>query len=302
MSAMSVGEWLAELGGYATWGTLVHLTSRQEVEAAVDGGDLVKVARGRYALSGLKDAQHAAHRVNGVLSHASAALHWGWEVKQLPAEPHVTVPKWRTLTEAEARGLRVHRANLGPGEVVDGVTSKEVTLLQCLRTLSWPEALAVADSALRDGFGKEAMRRLGEAAKGPGAPQIRRATAEATELAANPFESVLRAIALDVKGLAVRPQTEIIEFMPAITARPDLVDEELRIAVEADSFEWHGGRAALAKDARRYNLLIVNGWIVLRFSWEDVMQDPEYVREILIAAVALAETLTKVRCSCQSAA
>ncbi len=71
--------------------------------------------------------------------------------------------------------------------------------------------------------------------------------------------------------------------------RPDLVDDDLGVAIEADSFEWHGGRAALSKDARRYNLLVVGGWLVLRFSWEDVMFHPDYVREVLVAVVALVQ-------------
>ena len=60
---------------------------------------------------------------------------------------------------------------------------------------------------------------------------------------------------------------------PGLVARPDLVDDGLRIVLEADSFEWHGGRASLARDARRYNLLVVNGWVVLRFAWEQVMHE-----------------------------
>jgi very-short-patch-repair endonuclease len=64
--------------------------------------------------------------------------------------------------------------------------------------------------------------------------------------------------------------------------------------LEADSFEWHGSRAALARDARRYNLLVSEGWLVLRFAWEDVMHDPRYVRDVLEAAVSRAETLTEV--------
>lgn len=300
LCGMSVVEWLAELGGLATWGALVRLTSRPEVEAAIAGGDIVRVARGRYTLAGLAKGQREAHRLTGVLSHVSAALHWGWEVKAVPKEPDVTVPKWRTLTLEQRRGVRLHRANLTADEVVDGVTSQEVTLLQCLRTLPFDEALAIADSALRSGFGKQALEQIGDQAAGPGAPQIRRVVREATDRAANPFESVLRAIALDVPGLSMRPQVHIPDFGDAV--RPDLVDEDLRLVAEADSFEWHGGREDLAKDARRYNLLVVNGWIVLRFSWDDVMHDQGYVREVLVAAVALAEALTKVCRVCRSAA
>ena len=129
---------------------------------------------------------------------------------------------------------------------------------------------------------------------------MRRIAAAADPRAANPFESVLRAIALDVPGLAVEPQVTLRE--PQGVARPDLVDLRLRIVLEADSFEWHGGRAALAADARRYNMLVVNGWIVLRFVGEDVMLDPHLVREMLVAAVALAEVLTEVRVRRRSAA
>jgi very-short-patch-repair endonuclease len=80
---------------------------------------------------------------------------------------------------------------------------------------------------------------------------------------------------------------------PVIVARPDLVDARLRIVVEADSFEWHGGRAHLSADARRDDLLLVNGWIVLRFSYEHVMLQPGFVRRVLVAAVAIAELLNE---------
>ena len=59
-------------------------------------------------------------------------------------------------------------------------------------------------------------------------------------------ESVLRAIALDVPGLDLRPQVAVSEA--GWRGRPDLVDRERRIVVEAESFEFHGRRAALRHD------------------------------------------------------
>lgn len=118
---------------------------------------------------------------------------------------------------------------------------------------------------------------------------MRRVAELASPEAANPFESVLRSIAVCVPGLNVRPQVKIRE--PGIVARPDLVDEHLRLVLEADSFEWHGGRSQLRADARRYNVLVVNGWWVLRFAYEQVMCEPDYVRNVLIAMVALAERM-----------
>lgn len=59
-----------------------------------------------------------------------------------------------------------------------------------------------------------------------------------------------------------------------------------QVVLEADSFEWHGDRGALHRDAHRYNALVAAGWLVLRFSWEEVMFHPERVRTVLEAVVA----------------
>lgn len=61
--------------------------------------------------------------------------------------------------------------------------------------------------------------------------------------------------------------------------RVDLGDTRRRIALEADSFAWHGSRSALDQDCRRYDELVRVGWLVLRFSWEQVMFDPGWVAD-----------------------
>lgn len=230
----------------------------------------------------------AAARVRGVLCLTSAALAHGWAVKAVPERPQVMVSRGRRVDRSDRR-CQVHFAELRDDEVDDGVTNIETTLLHCLRRLPFDEAVAVADSAMRTGVPRSLLLRLAEGASGPGSAQMRRVARIANPDAANPFESVLRAISVDVPGLAVRPQVKIRE--PGIVARPDLVDERLRIVLEADSFEWHGGRSQLRTDARRYNLLVVNGWWVLRFAYEHVMFEPDHIRDVLIAMVALAERM-----------
>ena len=106
----------------------------------------------------------------------------------------------------------------------------------------------------------------------------------ADDRAANPFESGLRAVAHGVAGLDVVPQVSL-RAAGTFLGRPDLVDERLGIVLEADSFAWHGDRQALARDARRYNLFAVNGWLVLRFTWDDVVLHPREVEVVLRAAV-----------------
>ncbi|WP_170981610.1 hypothetical protein [Nocardioides dongxiaopingii] len=287
----SAAEWLTELGGVARYGSLARLVGRAEVEAAVAAGSVRRDDRGVYSLPGADEAARVAVVLGGVLSLTSAALHHGWAVKTVPDRPHVTVPRGRKLGR-RARLAHVHWADLGPDLVTDGATSPAMTLEQCLRRLPHDEALAVADSALRESHCHDLLRRVAEGARGPGSPQVRAVAARASGEAANPFESVLRAICDTVPGLAVEPQGQIRNG--SFSARADLVDRRLRIACEADSFAWHGGRSALCRDARRYNEMVVAGWMVLRFTYEDVMLRPEEVRRILAGAVALAELLLEV--------
>jgi very-short-patch-repair endonuclease len=79
--------------------------------------------------------------------------------------------------------------------------------------------------------------------------------------------------------------------------RPDLVDEELGVVLEADSSTWHGDRSALRRDARRYHLMVVHGWLVLRFAWEDARFDQDYVRSVLVSVVQLVQKQAERRCS-----
>jgi very-short-patch-repair endonuclease len=296
---MHVVDCLTQFGGIASRAQLVRATSRAAVDRALAGGEIVIVGRGRYALSTVDDAVQRAHALNGVLSHTSAALHHGWEVLRVPERPHVTVPRKRRVTPERRRGVELHRADL-TSEAIDGIaTDRELTLTQCLRFLPYDEGLALADSALRHGE-RALLNRVVALARGPGSPRIRMIADRARGEAANPFESGLRAIAHGVPGLDVEPQV-LIRSETGWT-RPDMVDRERRIVLEADSFEWHGGRQALRRDARRYNLLVVDGWIVLRFAWEDVMFGRDYVHRVLVAVVALVEGRTQVPgCSCSAA-
>jgi very-short-patch-repair endonuclease len=280
---MSVVESLQRLGGVATRGTLIAVTDRNRVDRALAAGDIVVLARGRYALTDVDEARAAAHRLTGAVSWRSAAQLWGWELLRMPERPEVTLPRKRNIRAAHHSIASIHLGDLHPSEIEDGVTTRARTLVDCLRGLPFDEGLAVADSALRHGFSVRLMRGLAASAKGPGSAQMRRVAALADPESANPFESGLRAVAVDVPGLSVRPQRAIYD--PHFLGRPDLVDERLGIILEADSFEWHGKRVALRRDARRYSVFAAKGWLVLRFAWEDVMFDQQWVRATLSMAV-----------------
>ena len=273
---------IRRMGGLATRGRLISATSRAQVDAALRAEALVRSSHGRYALPDVDAAAAAAHRVNGHLALTSAALHHGWEVKSVPTHPHVAFPRNRNVPRAWRTEVIVHRADLGPDDVSGVATSRELTLLQCLRSLPDDEALVIADSALRHGE-VATLRRVIAQVQGAGSAKVRRIARAADARAANPFESVTRAICLQVPGLDVTPQAVL--STDHYWACPDLVDLERRLVVECDSYEWHGNRKGFLKDVRRYTLLAADKWTVLRFTWDDVMLRPAWTREVLCRAI-----------------
>lgn len=163
----------AQAGRAATRAQLVAATSRREVDEALRTGRITVLARGRFALPSADAAVIAAHRLSGVLTLESAAVRHGWAVKTVEGPPHVAVPRNRRIRAGQATGVVIHYRDLGLDDVDGDVTSREATLLHCLRELSFDAALAVADSALRDG--EQAMlRRVAVTVRGAGAAQVRR--------------------------------------------------------------------------------------------------------------------------------
>lgn len=275
---------LNRLGGVADHKTLRRHTSRGRLRTAIRRGEVVKAGRGGYALPNADRGIRAARSVNGVASHESAAAYHGWKVKHAPEKPAVIVPRHRRVSPAAKRTVEIRYRDLEDHEHDGMATSKARTVIDCAKDLPFDRALAVADSALRSGdVTQEELLRLAAAVPANGRRQALRVAAAADGRAANPFESCLRAIALEVRGLVVEPQVVIAEF--GLECRPDLVDHQRRIVIEADSFEFHSTRKALRRDIERYTDLVARGWRVVRFAWEHVMFDPDYVRSVLAALV-----------------
>ena len=276
---------LSQLGGLATWGQLRRQVSWSGLDSAVRRGEVIRLSRGRYALPEVQTHRKVAHRHTAVMSHVSAAVAHGWAVKWAPEHPWITVPRNRKMPGPLRQGLKVSYRDVSPRERARGVTGFVRTVLDCAVKLPFDEALAVADSALRVGDVTPAQLRMGaDAVRGPGAGRARRVATFADARAANPFESCLRAIALEVDGLQVRPQFQVAQ--PGLFATVDLADPLRRIALEAEGFEFHGTRAGLERDCRRYTELTLYGWRVLRYTWHDVMFRQAWVRWTIEALLA----------------
>ena len=277
-------EVLNRLGGVGDFQTLLRATSRGQLRAAIRRGDVVKVGHGRYALPTADIGLKTAARLSGVATHATAASIHRWEIAHQPKRPAVVVPRNRKVEPHRRAGVDLRWRNLEPHEHAGRVTSPHRTVIDSARDLPFPEALAIADSALRhQDVDHDELVRLANALPSTGRTEALKVVEHASPLPANPFESVLRAIALDVPGLDVKPQVWIHER--GFRGRPDLVDLERRIVIEAESFEFHGKRKALKRDCERYTALVIRGWRVVRFAWEHVMFEPDYVFDCLVMLV-----------------
>ncbi|MFC5381391.1 hypothetical protein [Aquipuribacter nitratireducens] len=273
---------VAALGGVASYRRVVAVCGRHALRRAVAGGQILRLGRNRYGLPGLDAQLAAAHGHRACLSHLSAAVHHGWGVLDPPRDLWLTLP--RGHKHAPRAGTVWSAATLSDAEVAAGVTSPARTVLDCARSLPFAAALAVADSALRSGaVTPEELVELAQATRAPGVVAARSVVAHADGRAANPFESGLRAIVLEVGLRGFVPQ--LVVTGPGLFACVDLGDPERKVAFEADGYGVHGTRRAFAHDLARHDDLQSDGWVTRRFAFEHVFRRRGWVaRQVLTAA------------------
>ncbi|GAA1479611.1 hypothetical protein GCM10009624_00510 [Gordonia sinesedis] len=65
----------------------------------------------------------------------------------------------------------------------------------------------------------------------------------------------------------------------------DVAFADLKLAIEVDGFAWHSGATEFRHDRQRQNVLVGNGWTVLRFTWADLTEHPQRVLAEIRAAI-----------------
>ncbi|MDQ6752489.1 MAG: endonuclease domain-containing protein [Actinomycetota bacterium] len=282
---------LSRLQGAAMRSELIRFITPRQLDTALREKKILRLRRGRYALPDLPDPEALAIASGGALSYQTAAIWIGWETLRQPDTNHLSIAA-NGRAGSRHRQVRWHYTLSSDGSDVDRygaltVTTPLKTVLDCAATLPLDQALAIADSALRHGLDPDELRCAAGCFAGNGAANVRLVGRHACLNAANVFESALRAICIRTGIPGFQPQLRITAGSQ--TYRVDLADPERRIVLEADSFEWHGSRKALHRDCRRYDELVRNGWLVLRFSWESVMFDQEWVGSVIRDVAKLRE-------------
>lgn len=266
------------LGGSREW------LSRRERE-----GWLERCGPSTYRLPGATSEWHATlaaacHRLGGVVSHESAAqlhgmprLRKGLLIVTVPVRrsnryPGVDVRQKTDLTPeqvTERAGLPVTTpartildlaAHLGVnrlGRLVDWTVSHDLTSHETLLGL-------FADLGRRGKPGTKTMRKVME--DRGGAPDR------------DPSELEARLLDLIERASLPPPIREFrAPWLAPGNGRVDLAYGEHLLVIEADSRRWHTQADAFLTDRERDNLAQLAGWRVLRFTWWDVEQRPEYV-------------------------
>src|SRR4051794_40374784 len=108
-----------------------------------------------------------------------------------------------------------------------------------------------------------------------GALLLRRMVPLADGRSESALESRTRLLLVDAGLLA--PDLQIEVRLGHLVFRIDLGYPGLFIAIEVDGRAFHQSPEAVLNDRLRQNALVNAGWLVLRFTWDDVLNRPWYV-------------------------
>jgi very-short-patch-repair endonuclease len=222
---------------------------------------------------------------SGVLSHETAARLLGIELVQDTAQERITVP--RSHGHARLAGWDVRRSDVPAVDVVqrpDGVrlTGPSRTVADLARVLPLGSAVAAADSALRARLlTREELTVVLVTQKGTGSARCRSVAGLVDPAAESVLESLLRVLFATAGLSRLRSQHAVFGADRRFIARVDFCWVDERLVVEADGFAFHSDRAAYRRDRERLNRLVAAGWRPLRVTWEDVVDRPSHVVELV---------------------
>lgn len=248
---------VARTGDLLSWGA-----SRRQLRTAVDDGTLIHVRKGIYALPDAPGDYVAALRMNARLTCASAAAHHGLWLLTPPTRLHVSSVgrSGGKYVNHQFRTVDPH-----PHLPVTGVVDTLIHALQCLPPV---DAAVVVESSLRRGDNVKSF--LEERLQGNRNGKARAALELVTGCGESAIEVVARIL---FRRAGFHCETQVpIEGV----GRVDFVLEGF-LVVEVDGDRYHSDRAARNRDRRRNNELIARGYLYLRFSYEDVMFNQDYV-------------------------
>jgi very-short-patch-repair endonuclease len=238
-------------------------------------GRLVPRHRGIYQVGPIA-APHAREMAallacgdDAVLSHRSAAAIWGMRPAH-DGDVHVTT---RRHSATSRRGIRVHRSRSLKAAVRDGLhlTSPTRTLLDLAPHIPHDDLERAVEQALVVGL--TTYERLERAAASGRRGAARLGQALLTEPGLTRSEAERRLRRLIRAARLPRP----VKNARVEGWEVDLLWREQRLIVEVDGYAYHRSRHAFERDRRRDVELTAAGYRVIRFTWRQIVDEPETV-------------------------
>lgn len=281
MRGMDFLDWLRAMGGVCATTTALEHVSKRTLRRLRDSGQLWVPLRGWVALGDVRNEVTRALELGGILTCVSALRMHGLWVPHGDTDLHVR-PNRETHSDRVSRtagesGVQLHRqhrrlADQRPWDGVDGALAALVVATGCV---SSSDATAAASSALASGLVQQddltevalelpRRRRL----------LLERATAQSGSGTESIFAEMLRRA-----RIAFVQQPELLpgEYFDFLVGKS--------LVIEIDSLEWHGSRAQMANDRSRDARLTALGYRMLRFTYEQVMFNPDDVMRTVLDLV-----------------
>lgn len=272
---------------------------RHERATLTGCGLLQRVRRGLFVIAGTPDTwEHRMMRAclapsqGGVASHRSALRLWDLRGRDDDGEPiEITVRG----TAPTIEGVVVHHSgDLEPTDVhtVAGIPVTSVARTLCDAGAVLPERVVGWLTERAIGVGLVSIeelhafrRRVARRGRDGVGPLGRRLDdlPRAAAACESPQEIALARLLRDHGMPEPVPQFEL--EARGHRFRIDLAYPPARLLLEYDGYDAHVGRAQFGRDRWRQNLLVLDGWTVLRFTLEDLRERPTWlvgrVREAL---------------------
>ncbi|MEX0874177.1 MAG: type IV toxin-antitoxin system AbiEi family antitoxin domain-containing protein [Actinomycetota bacterium] len=238
--------------------------SRAQIRTRVAKGCWTVVFRGTYVIAGSPDTFKQRATIAMLVSAPGAAVsslaaaHLLQIIDEAPSLIDVTVP--HDAHHPRRPRVRVHRAkSLDPAAALDAAL--DLGLLSVRSLLRY-----LGDRSLWTCRGAARLRRLlHDRSKGVPGSELERV-----------FLRLLRKERLPEPRRQYKVGSRRIDFA--------YIDQ--RVAIELDGLGPHRKKKTFVDDRRRQNSLVLDGWTILRFTWEDLSDRPDDVVSIVTRALS----------------
>jgi len=260
----------------------------RDITRAVSGGELIRLRKGHYARPDAPPHVMQSVRIGGLAGCVAAAkLHGLWVADTtfthvwMPREasrPRSPGNRRQPLTASNRDGCRLHWSPLIHADQASAASVGVLdALAQMARCQPHERTVAALDSALNQRL--VTMLELRDLfAMLPARCARSLQLADGRSMSGLETSVRLQAIA---RGWSAEPQV----YLPGI-GTVDLVIEGC-VVVETDGREWHVGETAEARDYARDAALAGIGYTVLRFSYAQVMFQPDVVVRAIESALRM---------------